>query len=537
MHIEEEDPDFASFADYDAQMPVQDSSPTRGRHRRDNRVRLFGPVEKDTQLSKLECCAARGDGEDALGHSVSNHAQPKTVDESIQAELNHTIDLSKPRSRSGQHWKTEFDVYYQRSNVEMKRIIQHNQNVKSYAVQKDSEAANLLDQVKQERARAEALERKVNRLNEQLKAAQAKDPKGSGERGRLIGQLAQQTALVNKYKETALMRQDPRSSSSKITEACGEGPSGAVEEQEIGRLQEAAHTAEARALALEAENDTLKRSMARVKQEMMGYESRRQAREERLKKREDKHKAARITAEAELARLQMVNKNLVHEQRANNADSAQTLTRQTKGTSKTGMEEAINIAGNNDPSQSKGISPQRRTRHRPVIDIWTQCSPENNEVPLKPSRDASALQPSSVKNDIQKVLKEINSNLKPVPWESLPKDSDSGIQKPNKEPIGYEDGVPIWPDTSTAVIANTIPKREPASSPAKLEAHPPRSFAQAVGPPGSATTGRSASMLSRRTESLASRRTRPPMTAERAAETRARLAKRSAEKRRTNAVI
>ena len=535
MHVEEEDPDYASFADYDAQMPVQDSSPTRGRHRRDNRVRLFGgPVQRNKQLLESKCCAASEDGEDAIGHPVSNHMQVRTVDESIQAELDHTMDLSTPRSRSGQHWKAEFDVYYQKSDVEMKRIIQHSQNVKSYAVQKDSEAAKLIDQVKQERARAEALERKVSRLNEQLKAAQAKDPKGSGDRGRLIGELAQQTALVNKYKEIALMRQDPGSSSSTNAEACEEGPKSTMEEEEIGRLQEAAHTAEARASALESENDTLKRSMARVKQEMMGYESRRQAREERLKKREDKHKAAKITAEAELARLQLVNETLMQGQRANDADPARNLISQTSRTSKTGIEEAVTITGNNDPSQFRGTSPRRRTRHRPPIDIWTQSSPDNNGVPLKPSSDASALQPSSVRNDIQKVLKEIDSNLRPVPSEPLPTDLGSGVQKKTLEPIGYEDGVPIWPDTSTAMVANPIPKREPASSPAKLEAHPPRSSPHAVVPSGSATTGRSASMSSRRTGSLASRRTRPPMTAERAAETRARLAKRSAEKRRAH---
>ena len=81
-----------------------------------------------------------------------------------------------------------------------------------------------------------------------------------------------------------------------------------VQLEDLHRVEQAA---EDRGSQLKAENRELKRSLARVKQEMMSYETRRQAREERLKRSEAKHRAAREECEKRLAQLEAEHQELL----------------------------------------------------------------------------------------------------------------------------------------------------------------------------------------------------------------------------------
>ena len=544
MHVEDGVLRLEAFADQRDPMPFQDSSPTWRKHRRDSRNRPSVSARSDSRISNERCRTTLQEDLEKVRRQSPVVTQPALVESKIQREMDQTMDLSIPRSRSGQHWKAEFDQYYQKSDQEMKRMILYGQNVKSYAVQKDSEASGLLDQVNQEKARADALERKIGRLDEQLKIAQAKDPKGVGDRSRLVSELAQQTALVKEYELMLKVQRLPRLENDDMIVGSG-GYDAGVEVQkdaalpeDMRALQEAAQTAETKALELQVENDVLKRSMARVKQEMMGYESRRQAREERLKKREERYKTAKEDAEAQVVELKAVNEKLMQAGQEKGPDLVQVSMVHPRKTAETMAEQRVTISGNSILPQSKGISPRRRLRQKSSIDIWTQSSPATNDAKDSESRlvEASAIPPSSVKDDIKRALKEINSNLGAASAEIGPTTHGLATAKPMKDPIGYEDGVAIWPDTSRAMVRDQSSKRLPASSPAKRQTQSQRVSPRAAWSSDRATTGRSASMSSRRTGSLASRRAGHPMTAERVAETRARLAKRNADKRKANAM-
>ena len=249
----------------------------------------------------------------------------------------NTVDLSQPRSRSGQHWKTEYEQYHRRSNIEMKKMIMYGQNVKSYAVKKDSEATCLGEKLKKELAKVSAMEKKVSKLAAQLNNAYAHGPEGESEQTRLISELAQQTALAIRYKQKAdryrrAMQKEDRADGSdgdgdtvqvseedfQVTHREADLPEGVAQSAEHGTLHAqldtlrvSAKKAENQAAKLEAENSALKQSLARVKGEMMSYEARRQAREERYKRREAKCKADQKACEAQLVKLTVEHQNLL----------------------------------------------------------------------------------------------------------------------------------------------------------------------------------------------------------------------------------
>ncbi|KAL8866671.1 MAG: hypothetical protein Q9174_006162, partial [Haloplaca sp. 1 TL-2023] len=109
-----------------------------------------------------------------------------------------TVDLGKPRSQSGQHWKAEYERYQKNSDREFKRVIQHEQNVKSYAEKKDAETRDLQVKLKLELDKCAAMEFKVSKLATQLVSG------GSGHAGgsdALINDLVKQTARAVKYKD------------------------------------------------------------------------------------------------------------------------------------------------------------------------------------------------------------------------------------------------------------------------------------------------------------------------------------------------
>ena len=340
-----------------------------------------------------------------------------------------TIDLSQPRSRSGQHWKAEFEEYHKRSNREMKKIIQYGQNVKSFAVKKDFEVTNLSEKLQKELAKVARMESKVSKLAKLLKAAHEQGPEGESEQTRLVGELAQQTAMAVRYQRKA----------EQYRRAIGRRSASAADEQnqlleeddtqvkdhfevatlqaQLESLQETATTAEKRASKLESENEQLKRSLARVKEEMMSYDTRRQAREERLKKREERHKSEKEQCEAQLAELRIEHQKLLQAYQRPGATMPHpvSIARDSPLQPPPLQDAKENIApppnDNQTSTRQPSLSPQkRRLQQKTAVDIWTLSSPKDNADQPSP-KEGIELAPSSVKHDIHRALQEININL------------------------------------------------------------------------------------------------------------------------------
>ena len=495
--------------------------------------------------------------------------------ESNESTVEVTMDLSKPRSRSGQHWKTEYEQYQRRSDREMKEIIKYGQQVKSYAAKKDAEAANLSEKLKKELAKVARMESRVSKLAAQLSAVQDQGPEGESEQARLVGELAQQTALAIRYKQkvdhykTAISEQnagetdDGDQDDSKAAakgDAVGKRLLSQPEasdslamvsefQAQLEDLHRVSQAAEDRGRQLKAENRELKRCLARVKQEMMSYETRRQAREERLKRSEAKHKAAREESEKRLAQLTAEHQELLrmtdrrpiaHETPQNHAAQLDGITpnsRESRRMLKEGVDENASPAGPDVKNFKSSYSPRKSRSQKTAIDIWTSNSPPEMAGDKTPAQEQPQLPPSSVKYDIYRTLKEIDQNLVP---EKDPKETP--IPTPI-HPNTHHHPKPLAPSQKSRTFSPLLPDKKLttesstihlASSPAKLQ--PAQSTDLAYSKPSMATMGRSASLLtgragSSRTGTMGSARG-SALPADRAAAAKARLAKRSTEKKR-----
>lgn len=247
-----------------------------------------------------------------------------------------TVDLNTPCSASGKHWKEEYEHYHRKSNRELKRIIQHGQTIKSYAHRKDSEAVSLSQKLNSELGKVAAMEARVSELATELAKARAHGPTHQGESTDLLTDLAQQTTLAIRYKQRADRYKaslDSRVTSARVTSpSAGQlddcvrislddnptittsSPDNHKNEllnHELEILRSAARSAGEKASRLQHENTTLKQKMARVKDEMKNYDTRRLVKEERLKKREAKLKLAKQNCEAELANFNIKHQNLL----------------------------------------------------------------------------------------------------------------------------------------------------------------------------------------------------------------------------------
>ncbi|KAF6241657.1 hypothetical protein HO173_000368 [Letharia columbiana] len=479
-----------------------------------------------------------------------------------------TVDLSQPCSRSGQHWKTEYEQYHKRSNREMKKIIIY------WPWREAEEGAG----------QGCCNGKKVSKLAAQLNNFHAQGPEGESEQTRLVSELAQQTALAIRYKQKAdqyrrAMQKENRADGSvgerhdiQAMEETDEWSTKEANSPEIvarsaekdmlhaqlESLRMSAKKAEDQAAKLEAENGALKRSLARVKGEMMSYESRRQAREERLKRREAKCKADQKVCEAQLAKLTVEHQNLLlasgqpskaeglaQPQPSACSDDLRGLDgnpKSSEGALATGDEMDHGPVEQNRVSKVY-LSPRKSRLQKSVVDIWTLSSPRDAVDGGSLSKLPPELPPSSVRHDIQRTLKEIDQNLIPEQHpgtKSFPKIHLSQANDAHKPPTQTtpqpQSGVSS-PIHRTHNRRPTISSPRPAtldltSSPAELE--PSKAILRPSVKPSTATLGRSSSFTSRvgsRTSTMTSARG-SALSAERAAAAKARLAARSAEKRK-----
>ena len=561
--------------------------------RKDSEVRKSSPriQPRHSSLTKTLIQMSRQKLDDQAISITSREERPTSEPASsngAQMENTHqspdnTVDLSQPRSRSGQHWKTEYEQYHKRSNSEMKKMIMYGQNVKSYAVKKDSEATYLGEKLKKELAKVSAMEKKVSKLAAQLNNAYAHGPEEESEQTRLVSELAQQTALAIRYKQKADRYRRAMQKESRADVPDGEGDTVQVSEdafQETHReadspevvaqsaehgtlhaqletLRVSAKKAEDQAAKLEAENSALKQSLARVKGEMMSYEARRQAREERYKRREAKCKADQKACEAQLAKLTVEHQNLLlatrqttnaetlaHPQPTACSDGHKNNIGDAKSPHKEGSKTNTEPLGQNRFSKPY-ISPRKSRLQRSTVDIWTLSSPRDAADSVSPSKEPTDLPPSSVRHDIQRTLKEIDQNLIPEQHAGTkskpeahgsqasedahkpPTDAIPRLQPQSEIPSPVHQGPTISSPNPSAKVDNHLPSNPAKRDPSEMMVIPTARNSRA-------TVGRSASLLSRagsRTSTMTSVRG-AALSAERAAAAKARLAARSAEKRR-----
>ena len=544
----------------------QDDTPSKKRHRRETRPGPSAFTKTLIEMSKQRANEHLNLVENKEVHQHKPIPKILSIQDTSENDPEHTIDLAKPRSRSGKHWKRQYETYFSNSDREMKNIIKYGQNVKSYAVKRDSEASMLSEQLQKESARVKEMEAKIQRLTKKLNIAQELDTKPASYHARLISELAQQTALASKYQQEvgqyrkalqqqpvnenvlSNLRESEFTSHENRDQQASSQQADARDEIEI--LQRNANDAESKANKLQEENAALKRSLARVKAEMSSYDDRRQAREERLQKRMEKHKVEKDAAEAQLDQLRKDYQQLLVKS-TSNAENVVPASRHQRhenhGTERLPFATSEHTTPRSRPATEvkiTSISPRKR-RQPPAVDIWTSQSPEagENEGLSSPNKERVDLAPSSVRHDIHRALKEIDLNLATSENASMAlvsaKRRDNVL--PHKEPIGYEDDVPIYPSSSTSWRASRDINTT-ASSPAKLAPTGERLRREAR-ELGSlrATSGRSASMISavggHRSGSMTSARSGTPLTSDRAAAAKARLAEKKADSRRVRQAI
>ncbi|KAF2860959.1 hypothetical protein K470DRAFT_294673 [Piedraia hortae CBS 480.64] len=70
----------------------------------------------------------------------------------------------EPRTEEGRYWKTQYDVYRENSQKDVKKLIAKQKMAKRYAKDKDEEANELAEQLREEKKEVERLEKKMSDL-------------------------------------------------------------------------------------------------------------------------------------------------------------------------------------------------------------------------------------------------------------------------------------------------------------------------------------------------------------------------------------
>jgi hypothetical protein len=270
-----------------------------------------------------------------LHEATSITAEPRTVpDMSVSNEGpgagdngNITIDLKHPLSRSGQHWKKEYQRDHEKSKREMRKLIQYSHTAKSYAHKRDAEALELGEKLRKAESKVEEMERRVSELASQLITTGSSGKDAATNQAELLNELAAHTTRALRYKEkaekckvaiqdhvtaTAVSESIPGKDSQNpsSTSTVLEGQQGSSEDisslhTEISNLRRAAKRAENKVAALERENASLKHTMAKVKQKMNDYETRHAAEKERRRRKDEKHDAKVESLKKELAQYKL----------------------------------------------------------------------------------------------------------------------------------------------------------------------------------------------------------------------------------------
>ncbi|KAG5996821.1 hypothetical protein E4U43_002795 [Claviceps pusilla] len=109
-----------------------------------------------------------------------------------------TLDLNEPHSQSGQYWKEQFLRYHQEARAEMEKLLKYKQLAKSYAQQKDAEAIQLAERLRDEQQRVINMEKKIAENASQI--ASHRQQSSGQDPPDLLDKLTKQTTLVAQYR-------------------------------------------------------------------------------------------------------------------------------------------------------------------------------------------------------------------------------------------------------------------------------------------------------------------------------------------------
>lgn len=391
----------------------------------------------------------RGAGDDASEDSFlpfkpvdGFRVKADSQDEIADLSGDTTIDLNQPFSRSGKHWKAEYERYHKKSDREMKQIIKYGKSIKSFAVKKDSEASELGEKLHLELSKVAAMEAKVSRLAVQLASARVQGSEDA-DQAKLVNDLAKQTALAVRYKQKA---DRYKSTLLKKTSTVAQAESGVenallpsvknlsnnssqvsdkAEEMaslrsELENFRESAKVAEEKAKVLEAENATLRESMDKLKAEAASYETKRLAREEDFKMRAAIMTTAKEDCETQLYEITADHQKLLCKLRFQENSQGETRN-QTTNFSESGKKSRLldleDSAVASKTTLPKLISHPSNPAHRikpqqAHVDVWTLSAQGNgmNDISSakKPAFDHVSEHRES---NIFGALREINQNL------------------------------------------------------------------------------------------------------------------------------
>ncbi|KAL8914068.1 MAG: hypothetical protein Q9172_007162 [Xanthocarpia lactea] len=519
---------------------------------------------------------------------VEQHEESPNQLDHFGIAADYTVDLTKPRSQSGQHWKAEFERYQRNSDRELRKIIQHGQNVKSYAEKKDIEATELQEKLKRELARCTAMETKVSNLATRLASSKKDGTEGSSEQQAIMNDLSRQTALAIRYKQKAdryrIAIQQQKSSalgrnydeertdiedltvdnSSAIALSATDHTNGNSElsglRAELRAFRLKLSIAEERAARLEAANSKLTKNFLRVKDEMNNYDARRLRKETRLKERVDILVAEKKAYETKLKQLTEEHESLLERineppvrspgrQPMLNTDR-DSISRNRKSTSsgehRTSPSGTFVHRHDDGPSDKAAIiepnfhdiqQTDKVSLKTPAIDIWTMDTPSDTEDVAPPAAESAInLSSIAVSEATHEALRELDQNS------ILEYPSETGLPpntpRPTLEHLATMDShlEPDFPSSeATSAVKRMADRRNTIPSPRPSMVSMASSTVKDTNSPRAATGWRRdaslASAVGSRTSTLNGGRSRlaelPP---DRAAAAKARLAQRKSLK-------
>ncbi|KAL9042970.1 MAG: hypothetical protein Q9180_000201 [Flavoplaca navasiana] len=421
-----------------------------------------GQLDASTQrLSERKIPAISPEEDSFSSNKIAQHKRALVQSDLGDITIDYTVDLTKPRSQSGQHWKAEFERYQQNSDRELRKVIQHGKIVKSYAEKKDGEAMELQEKLKQQLDKCAAMETKVSKLATQLASSRHNGTESLSEQENLMNDLSRQTALAIRHKQkadryrVAISQQKPSSLgqnydderpvakdvTTRVLSADNTSAADNTESRsEISSLREELQAfrsklsiAEKRATKLEATNSKLNKDFLRTKDEMDNNDARHVRKEARLKERMDALLAENIACEAKLKLLSTEHEDLlrrVHKESIRDSGKQQIGYSNHDGTnpekkaistpecSGTRSRMTVNSRVDSSPAMIVPTHPNSRDDQRgkasdkaPAIDIWTMDTPSDTG-DMTPSAAEPAINLSSiaVSEATHEALREIDRN-------------------------------------------------------------------------------------------------------------------------------
>jgi hypothetical protein len=330
-------------------------------------------------------------------------------------ELDETVNLDEPRSKSGRYWKSEYEQFESKSNREIRKLLEYRHIAKSYAKKKDEEASRLTEKLRKQEEKVQFMEREVAEMAAKMAGdTHDGDPGVDGEE--IVKKLAKQTALTVQYKQKVdklreeldvlnvlgngsdelivggdASAQRFRETEKELRNAREKISELTAENGEMRKLQVLAEATESKVSALARENEALKASLTRVKEEMSKFDDRRKAKEEKLKQRESR-------LESRLERMKKDRLDSEKKLREKFDDEKTVLLAQIRELQgfRNDQGDAFSKASKTDfePPESRNIdiwalpqkSPLRDQARDPLIDIWTTHG-EELDLPMEDISD------------------------------------------------------------------------------------------------------------------------------------------------------